>query len=143
MIRKNNSYKRGQSLVEFALILPILMLLTVMIFDFGRAVYYSSAVHNAAREGARYGIINPDDDPGMVIAAEKFAIGLGLSDITVTADDGPIQWVGTTKNYTVQVTVTYTFRPATPFVENFLPNGDGTLSLTGEAIMRTEARPTN
>lgn len=41
----------GQSLVEFAIVLPVLLLLVVMIFDLGRAVYYSSAIHNAAREG--------------------------------------------------------------------------------------------
>jgi Flp pilus assembly protein TadG len=130
---------RGQALVEFALAIPILLLLMVVIFDLGRAVYYSSAVHNAAREGARYGIIHPDDDTGMVDAAEEFAVGLGLSDLTITAGLGAPEPVGGINNPTVRVTVVYLFTPATPLVGQFLPGG--TISLTGDAIMRTEALP--
>ena len=40
----------GQSAVEFALVLPILLLLLMGMFDFGRAFYYYNAVANAARE---------------------------------------------------------------------------------------------
>jgi Flp pilus assembly protein TadG/cell division septation protein DedD len=46
---------RGQALVEFALILPILLLLVAGIFDFGRALFVFSEVSNSAREAVRYG----------------------------------------------------------------------------------------
>jgi Flp pilus assembly protein TadG len=46
---------QGQALVEFALILPILLLLAVGIMDFGRALFVFSEVSNATREAARYG----------------------------------------------------------------------------------------
>ena len=53
---------RGQSLVEIAILLPLLLLIFMLMLDLGRAVYYYSVIHNAAREGARYGVIHPDDD---------------------------------------------------------------------------------
>ena len=46
--------KRGQSLVEMALVLPILLLLVAAIADFGRAFNSYIVITNAAREGARF-----------------------------------------------------------------------------------------
>ena len=53
---------RGQSLVEFALILPILLILMLGIVDFGRAIFAYNAVSNGARSGARVAIVNQDID---------------------------------------------------------------------------------
>jgi Flp pilus assembly protein TadG len=47
--------KRGQAIVETALLLPILMLLVMGSADLGRVFYYSIAVTNAVREAARQG----------------------------------------------------------------------------------------
>ena len=47
--------KKGQAIVETALLLPILMLLVMGTADLGRVFYYSIAVTNAAREAARQG----------------------------------------------------------------------------------------
>ncbi len=44
---------RGQTLVEFALVLPIFLVMLFGLFDAGRYVYMSSVVSQAAREGAR------------------------------------------------------------------------------------------
>ncbi|HEY6959096.1 MAG TPA: TadE/TadG family type IV pilus assembly protein [Candidatus Limnocylindria bacterium] len=44
----------GQSLVEFALALPLLLVILLGVADLGRAFYYSSAIANAARVGAAY-----------------------------------------------------------------------------------------
>ncbi|TME56090.1 MAG: pilus assembly protein [Chloroflexi bacterium] len=48
-------FRRGQAIVETALLLPILMLLVMGSADLGRVFYYSIAVTNAAREAARQG----------------------------------------------------------------------------------------
>lgn len=48
----------GQSLVEFALILPVLMLMLVGTLDFGRVVLANDTISNAAREAARYAIVH-------------------------------------------------------------------------------------
>jgi Flp pilus assembly protein TadG len=49
--------RRGQSLVEFALVLPIFLLLIMGVIDAGRLVYMNSTLSNAAREGARTGAV--------------------------------------------------------------------------------------
>lgn len=51
---------RGQSMVEFALVLPIFLMLTFGTVDLGRAVFYQSLLNNAVRDGARYGTISQD-----------------------------------------------------------------------------------
>jgi hypothetical protein len=45
----------GQTLLEFALLLPFMILLAVGVVELGRAVYYTVAVNNAATAGAEYG----------------------------------------------------------------------------------------
>jgi Flp pilus assembly protein TadG len=49
--------KPGQSMVEFALTVPLLLLLLFGIVDFGRAVFYQNEVTNGAREGARIAVL--------------------------------------------------------------------------------------
>jgi Flp pilus assembly protein TadG len=49
----------GQSLVELALALPLLLLILLGLADFGRAFYYTTIISNAAREGAAYLSQNP------------------------------------------------------------------------------------
>jgi Flp pilus assembly protein TadG len=49
---------RGQSLVEFALVIPIFLTLLLAIFDVGRVIWAVTSLNNAAREGARYAIVH-------------------------------------------------------------------------------------
>jgi len=49
---------RGQTLVEFALIVPILVMLLVGIFDLGHVLWTNDALSNAAREAARFAIVH-------------------------------------------------------------------------------------
>jgi len=53
---------RGQSLVEFALVLPVFLLLLVGIFDLGHVVWSNDALTSAAREAARYAIVHGGSD---------------------------------------------------------------------------------
>jgi uncharacterized protein (UPF0333 family) len=139
------SAQRGQSLVEFALILPAFLLMAVVVFDLGRAVYYSSTLHNAAREAARFGIVHPGDEPGMKEAAIDYAIGLGLTDTDINVS---LIGITGTSNYPpphVTIFINYDFYPATPIVASFLPNtcvdGNKCIVLKGEATMKLEALP--
>ena len=143
-MKRNRSPHKGQTLVEFALILPIFLFLLVVIFDFGRAVYYYNAIHNAAREGARYGVIHPSstDYPNIVARAKEYAIGMGVSDITVWVGPGVYENVGNINNPTIMVTVSYSFTPVTPFVAQLFCGCD-TFTLSSDAVMRTEAFPEN
>lgn len=58
-MRKINS---GQSLVEFALIFPILFLLVMGLSDIGRAIFYYATLNTAVREGTRFAIVQPYGD---------------------------------------------------------------------------------
>ncbi len=132
---------RGQSLVEFAIMIPVFLLITVMIFDLGRAVYYSSTIHNAAREAARYGIVHPSDTTGMEQKAIDHAIGLRL---TAGNFDPVITIVNPTNRSdlptpSVKVYIKYDFIPATPLVSRFISGGK--ITLRGEATMKLEALP--
>ncbi len=57
--------RRGQSVVEFALVLPIFLVLLLMAVDFGRLFFTYIQVSNAAREAAAYGATQPTDSVGM------------------------------------------------------------------------------
>ena len=52
---------QAQAMVEFALVLPLLLLLLIAIIDFGRALFVYSEVSNASREAVRYGAVNSGD----------------------------------------------------------------------------------
>ena len=70
------NHQHGQSLVEFALILPLFVLLVVGVFDLGRAFFAYIAISNAAREGVRLYTFSPDDATlGFIDNAVDFEIG--------------------------------------------------------------------
>ena len=52
-MRPSAKSQRSQALIEFALVSPVLLLLTFGIVDIGRAIFYYDTIHHAAREGAR------------------------------------------------------------------------------------------
>ncbi|HOJ10207.1 MAG TPA: pilus assembly protein [Clostridiales bacterium] len=56
MLKRELKNKKGQSLVEFAIILPLLLLVIMAIIEFGVMLNSYLTIHNAAREGARAGI---------------------------------------------------------------------------------------
>lgn len=58
-------YSRGQSLVEFAFSMVILLILLSGIFDGGRAIFTWMALRDGAQEGALYGSTNPTDTAGV------------------------------------------------------------------------------
>jgi hypothetical protein len=59
-VESGRAHKRGQALVEFALVLPLLVVLLVMAIDFGRVFFGWVSINNAARVGAAYAAANGD-----------------------------------------------------------------------------------
>lgn len=53
VLRRLRRREHGQSLVEFALLIPVLMIFVVAVIDFGKALFTYQVITNAAREGAR------------------------------------------------------------------------------------------
>lgn len=108
MATRLRTAQRGQSLVEFALGAILLFTLIFGIIEFGRLIYAYSVVANAAREGARFASVNPTATAGDVQAAAQ-ALAVGVP-ITVVGYTPP-----TAASRQVEVTVTHTFTPVTPF----------------------------
>jgi Flp pilus assembly protein TadG len=73
----------GSSLIELALVTPILLLFLFGAIDFGRLYFVNLEVVNAAHAGAEYGSLNPSNTAGITAAATQSAPN--LSDLTVSA----------------------------------------------------------
>ena len=54
--------EKGQGLLEFALVVPVLLLIALGLLDLGRAFFAAIVISNASREGARYLTLHPDDN---------------------------------------------------------------------------------
>lgn len=134
-LRRTDAHRRGQTLVEFALIAPIFILILVGLFDAGRAVYAWSTINNAAHTAARLAIV--DQNVGDVTqAAVDSAVGTN-----VDAGDVSVRWLSaqytnvapcnTTPRAgcTVEVEVRYQFVAATPLIGNLM----GVINLEGLA----------
>lgn len=79
--------ERGAAAVEFALILPVLVLLVVGILEFSRAYNAQLSITNAAREGARVMAVHDDvalARSSAIAAAVSLNPALAAGDITIT-----------------------------------------------------------
>jgi len=132
------SSEGGQSLVEFALVLPILLILLLGVLDFGRAVAAYNAVSNGARSGARVAVV--DQNPAAVEAAVE-SEAIGLDSVSVAFDgtldpDPQCPRIGCL----IEVTVSTQYQPATPLIGNIV--GSFTVSSTSRMpIERTYVSP--
>jgi len=106
-------YKReqGQSLVEFALSLTVLLVIFLGVFDLGRVFNSVMVITNAAREGAYYGAMHPEDSGGIVAHAMQEAQGSGITPTAVSVSTSGVS--GTP----LSVTVEYDFS----LLSSFLP----------------------
>ena len=79
--------QKGQSLIEFALFLPILFLLVAGIIQFGVVLYGQIAVTSAAREGARLLSIASEDSTYVAIAGDVAALTEDIFFLNVNPDE--------------------------------------------------------
>ena len=117
------SDRRGQALVEFALVVPLFLLVVLGLFDMGRAVLYHSTISNASREAVRLGIVdqNTADIQQEAVDVASSVMRVNTTDVAVTFLNPDLS-AGTcaTPPYqigcVVRVRITHQFAPATPFV---------------------------
>jgi Flp pilus assembly protein TadG len=82
--RSGRERHRGQALVEFAIILPVFFLLVAGMFDFGLGIYSDLTLINAAREGARLGIVDPGNTTAIEERVRAMADNLDGSKLSVS-----------------------------------------------------------
>lgn len=137
---KRGKTERGQALVEFAIVLPVLLLLLVGILEFGRAWNLKQVIVDAAREGARRAVIA---DPTIteadvlnkvaeVLAASNF--DPAAANITLSGFAG----ASTGDQIAVRIEYPYQFRFLRPLINLVFTSNDGVVTLATEGRMRKE-----
>ena len=156
-LRRLIADEKGQALPEFALVLPILILVLFGMVDFGRGFnYWNDATHISA-EGARYAVVNrkpnPNDPASLQVQlrnqADTAELRGGGSSALPTPAQVCINFPNGTSNIgdPVQVTVSFTYHwlPVLDKASKLIDNKKGfvaTTTFTASSIMRIEAPPT-
>jgi len=132
---------KGQSLAEFALAVPMLLLLVVGMVEFARGWMVKQVITNVAREGARLAVTPTSTQAQVAARVDSLLTDVGINpsnaNVTLTVCDG----TGCTGQADeVQVQVPYQFTLVAP-VLNLVCGGGcplGTVNLTSTSRMRNE-----
>ena len=119
-IKRGRQMERGQSAVEFALLVTVLLMFLMAILDLGRGLYAYTAITAAAQEGVRYALIHPGDGAGVDAVVRRHAVGLDPTRMTSALFEPQPD--------IVSVTVTYDFVLITPLIGD-LVGSEGVLRL--------------
>jgi Flp pilus assembly protein TadG len=136
---KEQAFRRkkqaGASLVEFALLAPLFVVLLFGLVEFGLSIYDKGVITNASREGARYGVIycTPRKTTAAIkTQVQSYLTKSGFSDTATINVTGAGGASGST--LTVSVSYPYHFQ----VLPDFVPSLAGTTTLKSDAIMLME-----
>lgn len=125
---------RGQSLLEFALVTPVFLWITVGIVDLGAGITSYNLLANAAREGARAGIYPATTDADIIAGVNSQTLILGTipaSRITIT----PAAPASRVSGSTITVALSHTYVPFTPLLSIAVGTG---IPMTSTSTMMIE-----
>ena len=120
---------RGQSVVEFALVLPLLLVIVFGITEFGRAWMTMNVLTSAAREGARLAAVTGPDQDAVIARVNQVCNSAKITPTAVTV-------TGPDADNRVTVTVDADFQVVTGTI---LGSFSGIIPLTANSIMRHES----
>jgi Flp pilus assembly protein TadG len=146
-VRKRRSGEQGAAAIEFALVLPLLIILFFGIIEFSVILYDKAMITNASREGARVGIVyrfdaetetssHPSDDEirdTINNYIQNHLISLGASS---TADIPAPTRSGNAAGDTLTVTVNYDYHFLV--LSEFITTLTGPITLSATTVMRME-----
>lgn len=143
---KSTSWRaeRGAELIEFALVLPLLLLVLFGIIDFGLMFQRYHVVTNAAREGARVAVLPGYSDEDIETRVNQFLSAAGLTETaTVPAPTRTPTPIGSHCVMVVGVTVgyPYSYSAVGTFAAYFDGSGFSASGLQATATMRSELSP--
>ncbi|KXS40676.1 MAG: TadE family protein [Candidatus Frackibacter sp. T328-2] len=124
--------KRGQALVELALVLPVILLILFGIVEFGRVFHAYLVITNAAREGAREGAISNSDSQIQSTVETAVDPSLDLNNLNINIS--PSQ-ANRSRGDSVKVEVKYNVDLFTPVVTQLLPDP---FPISSASVMRIE-----
>jgi Flp pilus assembly protein TadG len=123
--------KNGQSMVETALVLPVILFIMLGIVDFGFLFNNYLVIDNASREGARSAAVGSSDS---VINSTVTSIAASLDQSKLKTTINPPE-DERTKGSEVTITVEYDYSLLTPIIGVVIPNP---VHLTANTVMRVE-----
>ena len=147
--RRRRVGERGQALAEFALVLPIILLFIAGVVEMGRAWNVKQVVTDAAREGARWTVVQDEDLADLAAVQTKIEERLALGGVTgatiefSSADPGcptAAACYHTEDGFGKEMTVSV----SAPFQMNLIgvllkwAGGPATIDITTNATMRNE-----
>jgi len=148
-IRRGRSFKgqRGQALIETAIAIPIILLVAVSIFEFGRAYQTLQVMSNAAREGARVAVLPGATTADVQTRVKNYLQGGAIANfnaatVTLVPNTTIVVGAGTASASLVTVQLPFSFMVLNP-IANLIVKGTplGTpIVLTTTARMRNEAQ---
>ena len=136
--------QKGAALLETAITLPLVLLVCVSIFEFGRAYQTWQVLTNAAREGARVAIL-PESTDAQVTSAVKAYMQGGQLPSFASANVSVERTVPfAVSNTASRVTISYPFNfmvlnPVMRLVNSSSTTGQGTTTMVSVALMRNES----
>lgn len=135
--------ERGTALLEAAVTIPILLLIAVGIFEFGRAYQTWQVLTNAAREGARVSVLPNSTDDGVVSVVRNYMTSGALpnaASATVAVNRNAA--VGTNSASQVVVDYPFEFIVLQPVARLVTPgtNTGAPITMRATAIMRNETQ---
>lgn len=134
--------ERGAALLETAITIPIILLISVGIFEFGRAYQTWQVLTNAAREGARIAILSEMSDADVSAAVTNYMNGGRLTDVQ-SANIVIERNVDVNGRSSSRITVNYPFsfivlNPVVRLVDGQSGTGAAPLTMQSVALMRNE-----
>ena len=136
--------EKGAALIEAAITVPIILLISVGIFEFGRAYQTWQVLTNAAREGARIAVITGTTDTDVTNRVRSYMQGGGLpnySTATVTVERG-VALTGSDTASSIQIDYPFQFMVLNPVVRLVAPSDNKTgapITMRSKALMRNES----
>ena len=129
-------HQKGAVAVEFALILPVLVLLLFGIVEFSLLLFNKQILTNASREGARYGIVAGNNAASIIDIVDAYSED---NLITFGSATGPTTTVaGALGTFGNDLTVTVTYDYGFLIFPNLADWGSNTVTLTAETVMKME-----
>ena len=132
-VHKTLRSESGASAVEFALLLPVLMMILFGIIEFGMALYRQAILTNASREGARLGIVPSVTNAEVNTKIDAYLTAAGIAPGTVTRTPPPVLTGGTGSDVKVTLTLPYTY-VVLPGLTSITPS----INLVATTVMRHE-----
>lgn len=136
--------EKGAALIEAAITVPIILLISVGIFEFGRAYQTMQVLTNAAREGARIAVITASTDEAVTARVRSYMQAGSLSNhatasVTVVRN---VAMTGADTGSSIVIDYPFQFMVLNPVVRLIAPTDTKTgapITMKSSALMRNES----